>query len=49
VHTDGGTGCFQTQTAVYERDGEACIRCGASIRTIRQAGRSTYYCPECQR
>jgi formamidopyrimidine-DNA glycosylase len=49
VHTDGGAGCFQTQTAVYERGGQPCTRCGTEIRTIRQAGRSTYYCPECQR
>jgi formamidopyrimidine-DNA glycosylase len=49
VHTDGGSGCFQTQTAVYERTGQPCVRCGTTIRSIRQAGRSTYYCPECQR
>ena len=48
VHTDGGAGCFQTRTAVYERTGEPCVRCGTPIRTVRQAGRSTYYCPECQ-
>jgi formamidopyrimidine-DNA glycosylase len=34
---------------VYDREGEPCRRCGASIRRIVQAGRSTYYCPRCQR
>ena len=34
---------------VYDRAGRACPRCGAAIRRIVQAGRSTYYCPRCQR
>ncbi len=34
---------------VYGREGERCVRCGATIRRIVQAGRSTYYCPVCQR
>lgn len=49
VHTDGGSGCFQLAHAVYERSGEPCLRCGHAIAQIRQAGRSTYYCPQCQR
>ncbi|HEX6733447.1 MAG TPA: bifunctional DNA-formamidopyrimidine glycosylase/DNA-(apurinic or apyrimidinic site) lyase [Azonexus sp.] len=48
VHSDGGAGCFQIQAAVYERDGQPCRRCSGVIRQIRQAGRSTYYCPQCQ-
>ena len=35
--------------AVYGREGEPCRRCGATIRRMVQAGRSTYYCPRCQR
>jgi len=35
--------------AVYDREGEPCFRCGSKIRRIPQAGRSTYYCPRCQR
>lgn len=35
--------------AVYGREGEQCRRCGSAIRRIVQAGRSTYYCPRCQR
>ena len=36
---------------VYEREGQSCLRrgCGGTIRRITQAGRSTYYCPNCQR
>jgi formamidopyrimidine-DNA glycosylase len=30
---------------VYDREGEKCPRCGATIRRIVQAGRSTFYCP----
>lgn len=35
--------------AVYDREGLPCARCGSVIRRIPQAGRSTYYCPTCQR
>jgi formamidopyrimidine-DNA glycosylase len=35
--------------AVYGREGEPCPRCGGRIRRITQGGRSTYYCPRCQR
>jgi formamidopyrimidine-DNA glycosylase len=36
---------------VYEREGERCLRpgCGGTIRRITQAGRSTFFCPKCQR
>lgn len=36
---------------VYEREGARCLRpgCGGTIRRITQAGRSTFYCPKCQR
>lgn len=34
---------------VYEREGEPCVNCGTKIRRIAQSGRSTYYCPRCQR
>ena len=35
--------------AVYDREGQPCSRCGTKIRRIPQAGRSTYYCPNCQK
>ena len=34
---------------VYERKGEPCVRCGAAVRRRVQGGRSTYFCPRCQR
>lgn len=34
---------------VYEREGEPCVNCKAKIKRIVQGGRSTYYCPRCQR
>jgi formamidopyrimidine-DNA glycosylase len=34
---------------VYERAGEPCVRCATKIRRVVQGGRSTYYCPKCQR
>ena len=35
--------------AVYDREGKRCRRCGTTIARIVQAGRSTYYCPACQK
>jgi formamidopyrimidine-DNA glycosylase len=46
---DGSAGEFQVQLAVYGRAGEPCGRCGRRLRRIVQAGRSTFYCPGCQR
>jgi formamidopyrimidine-DNA glycosylase len=34
---------------VYEREGESCFKCSARIRRITHGGRSTYWCPRCQR
>jgi len=35
--------------AVYDREGKECRRCGGTILRIVQGGRSTYFCPDCQR
>lgn len=35
--------------AVYGREGAPCRRCGAPVRRVTQVGRSTYFCPACQR
>jgi formamidopyrimidine-DNA glycosylase len=35
--------------AVYDREGEPCNTCGRKIKRIPQGGRSTYFCPRCQR
>lgn len=34
---------------VYEREGQPCLKCGARIRRMAHGGRSTYWCPTCQR
>lgn len=44
----GEAGLFSVSLAVYAREGAPCLRCGSFIRRIRQAGRSTFYCPRCQ-
>jgi formamidopyrimidine-DNA glycosylase len=51
VHADGTLGLFQHRFAVYDREGEPCLRadCDGTIRRIVQSGRSTFYCPACQR
>lgn len=50
--TDGDGSYFGTTERfwrVYERTGEACVNCGTKIRRVVQGGRSTYFCPRCQR
>jgi formamidopyrimidine-DNA glycosylase len=48
---DGALGEFQHHFAVYGREGSACVRngCKGIVKRIVQAGRSTFYCPTCQR
>lgn len=46
---EGRSGYFQVSLDVYGREGEPCPRCEARIRRLVQAGRSTFYCPRCQR
>jgi formamidopyrimidine-DNA glycosylase len=45
----GMSGAFQSQAAVYGREGKPCEVCGTPVRRIVQAQRSTYLCPRCQR
>jgi formamidopyrimidine-DNA glycosylase len=49
VNVDGAPGYFRQELYVYERGGEPCRRCGASVRHLVQGQRSTYFCPRCQR
>jgi len=46
---DGELGYFQHEFKVYGRAGEACVGCGATIKRIVQSGRSSFYCPACQK
>lgn len=48
-NADGEAGYFAVRLRVYGRQGETCRRCRGCIRRIVQAGRSTFYCPGCQR
>ena len=45
----GDPGFFQLSLRVYDRDGEPCKRCSGIVRRKVLAGRSTFYCPTCQR
>lgn len=49
VNSIGEEGNFQMEVAVFQREGEPCPRCGGAIRRMVQSGRSTFYCPACQR
>ncbi len=46
---DGRPGYFAQELAVYGRGGEPCRNCGRTLKEVRSAGRSTVYCPNCQR
>jgi formamidopyrimidine-DNA glycosylase len=46
---DGSLGDFQHNFRVYDREGEPCPNCKGKIKRIVQAGRSTFYCPSCQK
>jgi len=46
--SDGEPGEHQDFLRVFQREGEPCRRCRATIRRLRQANRSTYFCPRCQ-
>ena len=46
---DGSLGDFQHNFQVYDREGQECPSCSGKIKRIVQAGRSTFYCPSCQR
>ena len=45
----GNAGAFQNSFRVYGRAGQACVCCGATLRGTKVGGRSTTYCPRCQK
>jgi formamidopyrimidine-DNA glycosylase len=45
----GERGSMQDEFLVHTREGEPCVRCGETIRRIVVTGRSTYFCPGCQK
>ena len=49
IQPGGEIGYFVQRLAVYGRGGQACHTCTAPIKMIVQSGRSSFYCPRCQR
>jgi formamidopyrimidine-DNA glycosylase len=49
VDADGEEGFFQLQHRVYGREGEPCLVCKTPVRRVVIAGRSSHYCPKCQK
>jgi formamidopyrimidine-DNA glycosylase len=49
VDADGAEGFFQLQHRVYGREGEPCLVCKTNIKRLVIAGRSSHYCPKCQK
>ena len=49
--TSGELGYFQHSFQVYDREGEACPApaCNGVVKRIVQSGRSTFFCPKCQK
>ena len=48
-NAEGKSGDFQDHFNVYGRDGERCLECRTVIRKRKQAGRSTFWCHQCQK
>ncbi len=48
MNVDGKLGYFQHHFKVYGRTGKPCPRCKTTIKLLRQAGRATFFCPQCQ-
>src|SRR5690242_13737144 len=46
---DGSLGYFQHNFSVYDREGQKCPGCKGAVKRIVQNGRSTFYCPSCQK
>lgn len=49
VNADGLTGTFQLSHAVYGRGGQPCVTCSTLLKTTRVGGRTTVWCPSCQK
>lgn len=45
----GESGSFQDHHRVYQKTGQKCVDCGETIERIKLAGRSTHFCPSCQK
>lgn len=48
-HVDGSEGKFVLDLQIYGKDGQPCPVCGSTITSVRIGGRSSCFCPECQK
>lgn len=49
VDADGVRGFFQLEHKVYGRSGEDCLDCGTKLKKLTVGGRTTVFCPKCQK
>jgi formamidopyrimidine-DNA glycosylase len=49
LNVDGSEGKFVRELKIYGRAGQPCPACGCEVRSVRQGGRSSFYCPKCQK
>ncbi len=49
LNVDGSEGKFAQELLIYGRAGKSCLRCGGTIECVRLGGRSSCYCPHCQK
>lgn len=46
---DGSEGSFNRELLIYGKAGEPCPKCGTALQTVKLGGRSSSYCPKCQK
>ena len=49
INSEGGQGSYQRHHRVYQKTGQRCVKCGSIIQRIKLSGRSTHFCPSCQK
>ncbi|MBU6255659.1 MAG: bifunctional DNA-formamidopyrimidine glycosylase/DNA-(apurinic or apyrimidinic site) lyase [Actinomycetales bacterium] len=49
INVNGESGFFETSLAAYGQEHQPCPRCGREIRRIAFGGRSSHFCPKCQK
>ena len=49
LNVDGTEGKFVRELKIYGRTGQPCPVCGCAVESVRQGGRSSFYCPKCQK
>lgn len=49
LNVDGSEGKFAQELQIYGRNGQPCLTCGRTVKCVRLGGRSSCYCPHCQK